>query len=99
MRIKEITSQTRRDFTAIFECEHCGCSYSASGYDDAHFHNTVVPGIPCPACNKTAPSAVRNARYICAIPSMGVARKVCASWAALCFIRGPSQELKEEPTS
>lgn len=46
-----------------------------------------------------APSSVRNARYICAIPSMGVVRKVRASWAALCFIWGPSQELKEEPTS
>lgn len=46
-----------------------------------------------------APSSVRHARYIAAIPSMGVVRKVRASWAALRFIWGPSQALKEEPIS
>lgn len=24
MKIKEIISQNRRDFTAIYQCEHCG---------------------------------------------------------------------------
>lgn len=59
MRIKEITSQTRRDFMAIFECEHCGQHCHRPGYDDAYFHNNVVPNLPCPNCNKTAPETYR----------------------------------------
>jgi len=54
MRIKEIISQNRRDFHAIYECEHCGHSYEASGYDDANFHKNVIPAMACPICNKRA---------------------------------------------
>ena len=54
MRIKEITHQHRRDFTAVYECEHCGYTKTGSGYDDAYFHNTVVPNMVCPACGKKA---------------------------------------------
>lgn len=43
MRIKEIISQYRRDFTAIYACEHCGFVETKRGYDDAYFHNNVVP--------------------------------------------------------
>ena len=53
-RIKEIIEQHRRDFTAIYECEHCGYTYKDSGYDDAYFHNEVVPKKVCPKCGKTA---------------------------------------------
>lgn len=42
MRIKEILSQHRRDFIAIYECEHCGHTYKSGGYDDANFHNEVA---------------------------------------------------------
>ncbi len=38
MRIKKIISQDRRDFTAIYECEHCGFTYEGNGYDDSYFH-------------------------------------------------------------
>lgn len=54
MRIIRIMRQHRRDFTAIYKCEHCGHEVEANGYDDAHFHNNVVPGMICSECKKTA---------------------------------------------
>ena len=57
MRIKEIKSQHRRDFLAIYECEHCGYEEEKSGYDDANFHLNVIPDMVCPACNKKAPDS------------------------------------------
>ena len=54
MKIKEITSQYRRDFTAIYVCEHCGDECKASGYDDANFHNNVIPAMKCQKCGKKA---------------------------------------------
>ena len=54
MRIKEILHQYRRDFTAIYECEHCGHTYEDRGYDDAYFHNNVIPDMECPKCGKKA---------------------------------------------
>ena len=54
MRIKRIVSQHRRDFTAVYECEHCGITYERSGYDDSNFHQNVIPAMPCPECNKKA---------------------------------------------
>ena len=39
MKIKEIIYQHRRDFEAIYECEHCGNTVKEGGYDDANFHN------------------------------------------------------------
>ena len=48
MKIKEIISQSRRDFTAIYECEHCEHITDPSyGYDDANFHNNVIPVMKC----------------------------------------------------
>jgi predicted RNA-binding Zn-ribbon protein involved in translation (DUF1610 family) len=54
MKIKQILSQHRRDLRAVYECDHCGHSHEASGYDDDYFHNTVIPSMPCPECQKTA---------------------------------------------
>lgn len=54
MHIKRILSQNRRDFHAIYECEHCGYEYKDYGYDDAYFHTTVIPSMKCPKCEKTA---------------------------------------------
>ena len=54
MRIKEIVHQSRRDFEAIYKCEHCGAEKKGSGYDDANFHENVVPNFECPKCKKTA---------------------------------------------
>ena len=54
MRIKEIVNQHRRDFTAIYECEHCGHEEKGSGYDDSYFHRTVIPKRKCGSCGKAA---------------------------------------------
>ncbi|MCK5608555.1 hypothetical protein KAR91_42125 [Candidatus Pacearchaeota archaeon] len=54
MKIKRIKHQSRRDFTAIYECEHCGNEEEMSGYDDANFHQNVIPAMPCDKCGKKA---------------------------------------------
>jgi len=60
MKIKEITSQSRRDFHADYECEHCGhVIKDGYGYDDDNFHKTVIPKMKCPECNKIAPESYR----------------------------------------
>ena len=59
MKIKEMVSQHRRDFTAIYECEHCGHTYQSGGYDDANFHENVIPQIKCPKCKKKSPDNYR----------------------------------------
>lgn len=55
MKIKKKLSQHRRDFTAIFVCEHCGAEIERSGYDDTYFHKDVIPSLVCDECGKTAP--------------------------------------------
>lgn len=59
MKIKRILSQHRRDFKAEYECEHCGFIKRGSGYDDAYFHNIVIPDMVCPQCGKKAPDDYR----------------------------------------
>ena len=54
MRIKAIVNQYRRDFTADYECEHCGHIERGNGYDDDHFHRNVIPDMACKACGKKA---------------------------------------------
>jgi len=54
MKIKEVTFRSRRDFTAIFECEHCGHTIEKGGYDDAYFHKEVIPKMKCENCGKTS---------------------------------------------
>lgn len=59
MKIKTIKSQHRRDFTAVYECEHCGYTHEGSGYDDSYFHTQVIPDMKCAECGKTADSSYR----------------------------------------
>lgn len=54
MKIKTITDQNRRDFTAIYECEHCGQTETGYGYDDDNFHRNVIPKMTCKKCGKSA---------------------------------------------
>ena len=54
MKIKKIENQIRRDFWAIYECEHCGHTEKRSGYDHANFHQNVIPRMKCSGCGKTA---------------------------------------------
>ena len=59
MKIKRIISQNRRDFTAMYECEHCGHEHKGYGYDDANFHQNVIPKMECAECGKTASADYR----------------------------------------
>lgn len=59
MKIKEITSQSRRDFSAVYHCEHCGHEKRGSGYDDANFHQNVIPAMKCEECGKAASEGYR----------------------------------------
>jgi Zn ribbon nucleic-acid-binding protein len=59
MKIKTITFQHRRDFEAIYECEHCGATDKGYGYDDDNFHRNVIPAMTCKKCGKKAPDTYR----------------------------------------
>lgn len=59
MKIKKIIDQMRRDFTAIYECEHCGHEHEAHGYDDSNFHQNVIPKMKCEGCGKESDSDYR----------------------------------------
>jgi len=60
MKIKRITSQHRRDFSAIFECEHCQVTYEVHGcYDDDNFHRNVIPKFKCKSCGQQSPEDYR----------------------------------------
>lgn len=52
MRIKQILSQHRRDFTAIYICQHCGHETEGDGYDDSYFHTEVIPKMKCKKCGE-----------------------------------------------
>ena len=54
MKIKKILSRNRRDFQAIYACEHCNSTEESYGYDDSNFHNNVIPAMECKKCKKTA---------------------------------------------
>lgn len=59
MKIKKIKSQSRRDFYAVYECEHCEATSEGHGYDDANFHENVIPGMVCKSCGKKSGSDYR----------------------------------------
>lgn len=54
MEIKDIVSQFRRDFIALYVCEHCGAEKKGDGYDDTYFHQGVIPVMKCEKCGKIA---------------------------------------------
>ena len=63
MKIKQINSQSRRDFWADMECEHCGhIEKDVSGYDDNYFHSKVIPAMECKSCGKKSPESSRPLR-------------------------------------
>ena len=59
MFIKKIISQNRRDFVAIYECEHYGDTKEGYGYDDTNFHTNVIPAKKCKKCEKVAAETYR----------------------------------------
>jgi len=54
MKIKVIESRYRRDLNVTYICEHCGHEVRGSGYDDANFHQKVIPKMICASCGKDA---------------------------------------------
>ena len=56
MKIKKITDQIRRDFSCIYECEHCGHEIEGAGYDDEYFHFVIIPNMECVKCGKKSPA-------------------------------------------
>jgi hypothetical protein len=72
MRICEVLSQSRRDFTALMGCEGCGATEKlTTGYDDRFYHDEVIPAMTCAACGesrnslglKAAPTATKYAAW------------------------------------
>ncbi len=59
MKIEKILNQHRRDFMAIYVCEHCGATEQGFGYDDSNFHQNVIPNMICKACGEKAPADYR----------------------------------------
>ena len=53
MKIKSIISSHRNDFTAYMFCEHCGETQKLNtGYNDANYHDNVIPAMVCPSCRR-----------------------------------------------
>lgn len=53
MKIAQILTQHRNDFTATMVCEHCGHTRKlTTGYNDYHYHARVIPAMRCAACGK-----------------------------------------------
>lgn len=51
MVIEEFIDQINNDFWCTYKCEHCQHETGKqSGYDDAYFHNEVIPKKHCPKC-------------------------------------------------
>ena len=45
---------------AIYECESCGNQEKKRGYDDAYFHQRVIPNMECVKCGNKAPDTYRG---------------------------------------
>jgi len=56
MKLVDRKFQNRRDFTGIYECEHCENVEERSSYDDSNFHKNVIPNMECEECGKKSPT-------------------------------------------
>jgi len=55
VKIKKITDKNKRDFKAIFICEHCGNEEERFGHDDTFFHTKIIPNMQCEKCGQASP--------------------------------------------
>ena len=63
MKIREILSEHRSDFTATMECEHCGATQKlTSGYHDNFYHSRVIPAMTCSACGRNREGVIPETR-------------------------------------
>ena len=54
MKIEKITNQLGNDLYGVLVCESCGSTQKLiGGYDDANYHNNVMPTIKCKTCGKS----------------------------------------------
>ena len=60
MRIKKITWRNRRDFKAVFVCPFCDKEEIMIGYDDANYHQNVIPKLKCKSCGKSEIDGDKN---------------------------------------
>lgn len=61
MELIEIISQHRNDFTGILQCEHCGSKKKlTTGYNDANYHNNVIPSFHCQECGMNRAGKIRE---------------------------------------
>jgi Zn ribbon nucleic-acid-binding protein len=61
MKIQKFLSQHRSDFSAVMECEHCGHTDKlTTGYQDAFYHERVIPAMRCSACGKNRAGEVEH---------------------------------------
>ena len=64
MRIKNIVTQHRRDYTALMECEFCGHQeMDNGGYDDRNYHDNVIPNFKCGKCKESTMSKGGEVTY------------------------------------
>jgi len=53
MKIKSTHGWSRRDFSAVLECESCGHTQEQRNcYDDRNYYDNVVPKIKCESCGE-----------------------------------------------
>lgn len=53
MKIYALNPGNGRDLYGRLLCEHCGRNEKLSGgYNDAHWHNNVLPAFHCKGCGK-----------------------------------------------
>jgi transcription elongation factor Elf1 len=65
MKLKSITSQSRRDFRGTYECEFCNhVEKNKSGYDDHYFHTSVTPKMKCKKCGESTMSKGGNVQQV-----------------------------------
>lgn len=64
MKIKKITHQHRRDFSAIMQCEFCNHEQvNNAGYDDRYYHDEVIPKMKCEKCSESTISGNGQINY------------------------------------
>lgn len=59
MKLIEILNQSRRDFKGKYECQNCGnieIDSDMCSYDDAYFHQNVIPDKKCKHCGNSTNS-------------------------------------------
>lgn len=61
MHIQRYTFQLRNDFSAVIQCPHCMFTTELKGgYNDANYHNNVLPAMKCENCGHSERDVVER---------------------------------------